>query len=259
MSRRPTGRSRRHGARRVAAPTYPLPTGGLVAWYEAGLTGLDAADEIETFDDVSGNGNDLTCIAAEGSRIAVESSASYGDTLIAKYAGGGANNDQVHSRATWTQGLQAQPICRVFVGAIPDNVAGSARTILDGGSATHRQILYRLNNSSGGHTITSLTPNLLSNDYRTTPCIMWLIHDGTSSAIYIDDPATPVATGSTGTAGLQGLTIATGMGLRTGTALDLWGVGVYKATDVGDFSEAWKRAVGAYVWQKTSGNVGVEP
>lgn len=246
------------GARRVAAPTYPLLTGGLIAWFEAGLTELDANGQLEQFDDVSGNGNHLACPAALASRPPIAASANYGDTPVIAFPGGAAGNQQLASRATWTQGAQAQPTCIVWIGDIADNVAGSARTLIDGGTNGSRQTIRRQNNSSGGFDMAALT-SLPSGDVRTTPCIIWAIFAGVSSAIYIEDPETPKATGAPGTQAINGLTMAAAWGNTTGIPCNVWGAGVYKATDVGDFSESWRRAVGAYVWTKTSGAVGVEP
>lgn len=239
------------------APSYPLPSGGIIAWYEAGLTALDANGQLETFTDATGAGNHLACPAALGARPAVAPKTAYGDTPVVSFAGG-VGTGQYASRATWTQGSQAQPTCLVFVGDVPDNVSGSARTILDGGTNGFRQALRRQNNSSGGFDMAALT-SLPSGDTRTTPCIMWLTFGGVSSAIYIDDPETPKATGDAGTQAINGLTMAAGWGSTVGSVCNVWGAGVYKANDVGDFSESWRRAVGAYVYTRTNGAVGVAP
>lgn len=225
----------------IAQPTIPA---GLVLAWEAWTATPDANTQLETCPDRTGNSNTGTCPAALTARPALAASASYNNQVVAAFAG---TAGQTLARATFTQGAQAQPTEVYWVGD-QSNVGGT-RQQWDGGGAAARHIGYKL---AGGFAIAGIT-TLGYGSLVTTPVIYGGRIDGANSALYEQDPATPVATGAGGTHTLNGLTVA---GAYTGTPASQTFAGIWVAPS-GGLSEIERRALFAYAYWRFK--VGIAP
>lgn len=186
----------------------PLPftflTTGLICAYEARRAVPDVNGQLVNIPDLSGNGNEGTCPAALGARPVLATNAQYKDQVTAAMAGVAGH---IIQRATWVQGLQAQPTTVYWIGE-QENV-GSTRTQYDGGSV--RQLMTKI--AAGGFTAAALL-NVSSGNQSTEPVAVACLYDGASSEIYVDDMGTPAGSGNAGNNGSNGVTIA---GTFTGT------------------------------------------